>query len=86
MKFSGESRAQPGGKSCELPLDAGATPLITEEDQIGPAADAKLSEKVRNMEFHGSLGNVQAVGHFFVRKIFEQTVQNLLLAPAEFGG
>ena len=36
------------------------------------------------MKFHGTLGNVQAVGHFLVGQVLEQAGEYFLLAPAEF--
>jgi hypothetical protein len=67
-------------------LVAGAAPLIAEEDQVGPAAHPKFREKIRNVKFHGSLGNVEAIGHFFVCKVFEQPIEHFLLASTQFGG
>ncbi len=37
------------------------------------------------MEFHGALGDVEFAGDFLVGEIFQQGVQNFLLAAAEIG-
>ena len=37
------------------------------------------------MEFHGALGDVEFAGDFLVGKIFEERVQDFLLAAAEIG-
>ena len=67
-------------------LRSGAAALVAEKNQVGAAAHAKFREQVRNVEFNGAFGNVQAIGNFFIGEIFEQAVQNFLLAAAEFGG
>ena len=58
--------------------------LVAEEDQVGAAADAELRQQIRDVEFHGALGDMQAVGDFLIREIFEQAAQDFLLAAAEF--
>src|SRR5262252_3565031 len=37
------------------------------------------------MKFHGALGDVQFAGDFLIGKIFEERVENLLLAAAQIG-
>jgi len=65
-------------------LRAYAATLVTEENQIGPAAHSEFGEKIRHVKFHGALGYVQAVSHFFVGQVLEKAGEDLLLAPAEF--
>jgi hypothetical protein len=48
------------------------TLLITEQDEIGAAADAKLVEQIGDVKFHGSLGNIESVPNLFVGQILEQ--------------
>jgi len=59
--------------------------LKSEENQVGAAADAEFAEKIGDMKFYGALGDVEFAGDLFVGKIFEERVQNFLLAAAEIG-
>src|SRR5579872_396352 len=67
-------------------LDVNGDPavLIAEENQVGPAAYAEFLEKIRNVEFYGTLRNVQTLGDFLVRKIFKQSGENFLFSTAQF--
>ena len=57
-------------RSQELNVDAAA--LVAEEDQVGPTADAEFCQEIRDVELDGALGNVEAVGDFFVGQVLEQ--------------
>src|SRR5580700_8500368 len=59
--------------------------LKSEENQVGAAADAEFAEKIGDMKFYGALGDVEFAGDLFVGKIFEERVQDFLLAAAEIG-
>lgn len=63
----------------------GHSALEGEEDEIGAAADSEFVEEIGDVKFYGALGNVEFAGDFFVRKIFEERIENLLFAAAEIG-
>jgi hypothetical protein len=50
----------------------GATFLVTKQDEIGPAADSKLAQQVRDVKFYGAFGDVKLVSNLFVGQIFKQ--------------
>ena len=66
-------------------LNLGETALEGEEDEVGAAADAEFAEKIGDVKFYGTLGDVELVGDFLVGKIFEERIENFLLAAAEIG-
>ena len=71
----GGARINAGGlfvkrRSRELSVDAPA--LVAEQDQVGPTADAEFCQEIRDVELDGALGNVEAVGDFFVGQVLEQ--------------
>src|SRR5260370_35814786 len=57
--------------------------LKGKQNEVGTAAHTELTEQVRNVKLHSALGNVELAGNLFVRKIFEQRIENFLLAAAE---
>src|SRR5882762_6161847 len=59
--------------------------LKGKKNEVGTAAHAELAEQIGNVKFHGAFGNVELVGNLFVGKIFEQRIENFLLAAAEIG-
>jgi hypothetical protein len=59
--------------------------LESEEDEVGAAADAEFAEKVGDVKFYGAFGDIEFAGDFFVGQIFEEGVQDFLLAAAEIG-
>ena len=75
------------GKSCgaRKRLRRRHAALESEKDQIGAAADAEFAEEIGDVKFYGALGDVEFAGDFFVGKIFEERVQDFLLAAAEIG-
>src|SRR5216684_7243335 len=59
--------------------------LKGKKNEVGTAAHAELAEQVGNVKFHGAFGNVELAGNLFVGKIFEQRIENFLLAAAQIG-
>ncbi len=57
--------------------------LKGKKNKVGTAAHAELTEQVRNVKLHRAFRNVELAGNLFVRKIFEQRIENLLLAAAQ---
>jgi hypothetical protein len=66
-------------------LDLGKTSLEREKDQVSAAADAKLVKQIGDVEFDGALGDIELAGDLFVRKIFEERIENFLFTAAEIG-
>jgi hypothetical protein len=60
------------GQPTTTMLRGSATLLITEKDEIGPAADSKLAQQVRYMKFYGTFGDVELVSNLLVGQIFKQ--------------
>ena len=63
----------------------GHATLESKEDEVGAAANAEFVEQIRNVELHGTLGNVELAGDFFVGEIFKERVEDFLFAAAEIG-
>lgn len=59
--------------------------LESEEDEVSAAADTEFAEQIGDVEFDGALGNVEFAGDFLVGEIFEERIENFLLATAEIG-
>src|SRR5258708_7615260 len=57
--------------------------LKGKKNKVGTAAHAELTEQVRNVKLHSAFRNVELAGNLFVRKIFEQRIENFLLAAAQ---
>ncbi len=66
-----------------MELRGGHAALKGEQDQIGAAADAELAEQIGDVKFYGALGNIEFAGDFLVGEIFEERIENFLLAAAE---
>jgi len=66
-------------------LGRGHAALKSEENQVGAAANAEFAEQIGDVKFYGAFGDVEFAGDFFIGKIFEERVQNFLLAAAEIG-
>lgn len=64
-------------------LRGGHAALESEEDEIGTAADAEFAEQIGDVKFYSALGDVEFAGDFFVGEIFEERIENFLLAAAE---
>ena len=56
--------------------------LEGEKNQVGTAADSEFAEKIGDVKLYRAFGDVEFAGDFFVGKIFEQRVENFLLATA----
>ena len=59
--------------------------LEGEKNQVGTAADSEFAEKIGDVKLYRAFGDVEFAGDFLVGKIFEERVQNFLLAAAEIG-
>src|SRR5580692_2472694 len=59
--------------------------LEGEKNQVGTAADSEFAEEIGDVKLYGAFGDVEFAGDFFVGKIFEERIQDLLLATAEIG-
>jgi hypothetical protein len=70
---------------CEGLGVGGHTALEGEEDQVGAAADTEFIEEIGDVEFYGALGDIELAGDFLIGKIFEERIENFLLAAAEIG-
>src|SRR6267154_5422994 len=81
----GRGKAGRGGPKTRQRLNLRQAALEGEKNQVGTAAHTELVEQVRNVKFHGAFGDIELVGDFLVRKIFEKRVENFLLAAAEIG-
>ena len=57
--------------------------LEGKKDEVSAAADAELIEQVRDVKFHGPLGDIQFAGNFLVGEIFEERIENFLFAATE---
>src|SRR5579872_1776574 len=62
------------------------TALVAEQYQIRAAAYTKLCQKVRDVEFHRPLGDIQAAGDLFIGQILKQAAEHFLLATAQLAG
>jgi hypothetical protein len=58
--------------------------LVAEQNQVGAPANVELSKEIRDVELHGTLGNVEAVGDFLICEILQESVQHFPFAiPAK---
>src|SRR5690348_9198468 len=80
-----EGRGKSGADGSKAELRLRQTALKREKNQIGAAANAKFAEQIGHVKLHSALGDVEFAGDFLVRKIFEERVQDFLLATAEIG-
>src|ERR1700694_4129997 len=62
-----------------------ATLLVTKQDEVGPAADSKLAQQVRDVKFYSAFGDVEFVSNLLVGQVFKQTIQDFLFAAAQVG-
>jgi hypothetical protein len=72
-------------RKCDRILSLRQAALKGKKNEVGTTAHAKLVEQVRNVEFYRAFRNVELVGDFLVGKIFQQRIENFLLAAAEIG-
>src|SRR5205807_6001984 len=57
--------------------------LKGKKNKCGTSAHAEFTEQVRNVKLHSAFRNVELTGNLFVRKVFEQRIENFLLAAAQ---
>src|SRR5438309_509541 len=72
-----------GGPKIRQRLSLRQAALKGKKNEVGAAANTKFVEQVRNVKLHGALCNIELVGDFFVGKMFQQRIENLLLAAAQ---
>ena len=58
--------------------------MVTEENEVGSALHVKLDEEIRDVEPHGVFGDIQSAPDLFVGKVLQQSIEHLLLPPAQF--
>src|SRR5437879_12058414 len=58
--------------------------LVTEENEVGSAPHTKLAEEIGDVELHGAFGDIQSTPDLFVGKVLQQSIEHLLLPPAQF--
>src|ERR1700722_2527429 len=68
-------------RRCALGLRQ--TALECKQDQVCAASHTKFAEQIGNVEFHSTFGDVQLAGDLFIGEIFEQGIENFLLATAK---
>src|SRR5712664_1801459 len=83
--YNGKSRAKAGcaGAKIRQRSSLRQAALKGKQNEVGTAAHAELTEQVRNVKLHSAFRNVELAGNLFVGKIFEQRIENFLLAAAE---
>ena len=63
----------------------GQAALEGQEDQVSAAANTEFVEQIRDVEFDGTLSDIEFAGDFLVGKILEQRIEDFLFASAEIG-
>jgi len=83
--YTGKSGAKAGcaGAKIRQRSSLRQAALKGKQNEVGTAAHAELTEQVRNVKLHSAFRNVKLAGNLFVGKIFEQRIENFLLAAAE---
>src|SRR5882762_1520834 len=86
-EYAGKIRAKAGctGPEIQQRSSLRQAALKSKKNEVGTAAHAKLAEQIGNVKFHGAFGNVELVGNLFVGEIFEQRIEDFLLAAAQIG-
>jgi hypothetical protein len=72
-------------KFIQQKLNLRQAALEGKQNEVGTAAHAEFVEQVRNVKLHGAFRNVELAGDFLVGKIFQQRIEDFLLAAAEIG-
>ncbi len=82
--YTGKSGAKAGcaGAKIRQRSSLRQAALKGKQNEVGTAAHAELTEQVRNVKLHSAFRNVKLAGNLFVGKIFEQRIENFLLAAA----
>src|SRR5258708_24841977 len=83
--YNGKSGAKAGctGPKIRQRSSLRQAALKGKKNEVGTAAHTELTEQVRNVKLHSAFRNVELAGNLFVGKIFEQRIENFLLAAAE---
>src|SRR5260370_566065 len=83
--YNGKSGAKAGCTGPKIPQRSSLrqAALKGKKNEVGTAAHTELTEQVRNVKLHSAFRNVELAGNLFVGKIFEQRIENFLLAAAE---
>src|SRR5260370_40858133 len=83
--YNGKSGAKAGcaGAKIRQRSSLRQAALKGKQNEVGTTAHAELTEQVRNVKLHSAFRNVELAGNLFVGKIFEQRIENFLLAAAE---
>src|SRR5260370_22487440 len=83
--YTGKRRAKAGcaGAKIRQRSSLRQAAVKCKKNEVGSAAHAELTEQVRNVKLHSAFRNVELAGNLFVGKIFEQRIENFLLAAAE---
>src|SRR3984893_8950179 len=84
-RTNGKGRGKAGcsGPKIRRRLSLRQTALKGKKNKVGTAAHAELTEQVRNVKLHSAFRNVELAGNLFVGKIFEQRIENFLLAATQ---
>src|SRR6266403_174032 len=84
-RTNGKDRGKAGcsGPKIRQRLSLRQAALKGKKNKVGTAAHAELTEQVRNVKLNSAFRNVELAGNLFVRKIFEQRIENFLLAAAQ---
>ena len=83
--YNGKSGAKAGctGPKIRRRSSLRQAALKGKKNEVGTAAHTELIQQVRNVKLHRAFRNVELAGNLFVRKIFEQRIENFLLATAQ---
>src|SRR5260370_9416424 len=83
--YTGKCRAKGGcaGPKIRQRSSLRQAALKGKQNEVGTAAHAEINEQVRTVKLHSAFRNVELAGNLFVGKIFEQRIENFLLAAAE---
>src|SRR5260370_2397736 len=83
--YNGERLGKAGCTGPKIPQRSSLrqAALKGKKNEDGTAAHTELTEKVRNVKLHSAFRNVELAVNLFVGKIFEQRIENFMLAAAE---
>src|SRR6266852_7104932 len=85
--YNGKSGAKAGcaGAKIRQRSSLRQAALKGKQNEVGTAAHAELTEQVRNVKLHSAFRNVKLAGNLLVGKIFQQRIEDFLLAAAQIG-
>src|SRR5260370_40834383 len=83
--YNGKSGAKAGctGPKIRQRSSLRQAALKGKQNEVGTAAHAELTKQVRNVKLHSAFRNVELAGNLFVRKIFEQRIENFLAVAVQ---